>query len=113
MHRDLDESQRKTLADLVLPLPSARLRIDPSDPLAAVIDEVLADEGFKLSEMKLKGIREPFFSKGRRSALLMPADLRFEFQDDEIHVGEKKLMLAFHLPRGCYATVIIKRIQAG
>jgi tRNA pseudouridine13 synthase len=113
MHRDLDELQTKTLADLLVPLPSARIKIDPSDPLATAINEVLADEGFKLGDMKLKGIREPFFSKANRAALLMPADLRFEFQDDENHAGQKKLMLAFDLPRGCYATMIVKRIQAG
>jgi len=111
MHRDLDETQRKTLADLIVPLPSARVKIDPSDSLAATINEVLADEGFKLSEMKLKSIREPFFSKGNRAALLVPADLRLEFQDDETHGGWKKLILSFELPRGCYATVIVKRIQ--
>ena len=113
MHRDLNESQKKALADLLVPLPSARVKIDPSDRLAAAINEVFADQGFELREMKLKGIREPFFSKGYRPALLRPTDLRFEFQDDDIHVRQKKLMLAFDLPRGCYATVIVKRIQAG
>ena len=112
MHRNLDGSQRDSLAKLMLPLPSARLRLDPADPRLPLIDEVLADEGFKLSEMKLKGIREPFFSKGDRPALLMPATLDFSFEDDDLHAGRSKWTLSFELPRGSYATMIVKRIQS-
>ena len=113
MHRNLDESQMNTLRHLLLPLPSARLKIDVTDPRAEIIDEVLADEGFGLSEMKIRGMREPFFSKGEREALLMPAGLSFSIEADDLHPGETKLVLGFDLPRGCYATMIVKRVQAG
>jgi tRNA pseudouridine13 synthase len=78
-----------------------------------MINEVLAQEGFLLSEMKLRGMREPFFSKGERAALLMPAEFQFELGQDELHAGQQKLTLRFDLPRGCYATMIVKRIQDG
>ena len=65
-----------------------------------------------MSEMKLKGIREPFFSKGDRPALLVPATLDFALDDDELHAGRAKATLRFELPRGSYATMIVKRIQS-
>ncbi len=57
MHRALDDRQRTILAGSQLPLPSARLKIDSSDPRLALIESVLAEEGMKLHELKLKGFR--------------------------------------------------------
>src|SRR5205807_2362530 len=71
MHRRLEESQQAELVSMQLPLPSARLKIDATDPNAALIDAVLAEEGFPLSEMKIRKMREPFFSKGERAALCL------------------------------------------
>jgi tRNA pseudouridine13 synthase len=111
MHRNLDESQRSAMARNTLPLPSARLKLAPSDPHAALIEEVLAEEGFKLAEMKIKKMHEPFFSKGERSVLCLPQNLTHEAAADELHPGRQKLVLSFDLPRGAYATLIVKRIQ--
>jgi tRNA pseudouridine13 synthase len=109
-HRELDDSQRAELSKLALPLPSARLKIEASDPRAAVIDAVLAEDGLKLADMKLRGLRKPFFSKGERPALCLPRRLEYEVGEDERRPGRKKLLLAFDLPRGSYATLIVKRI---
>jgi tRNA pseudouridine13 synthase len=111
MHRNLSDEQRSELARLQLPLPSARTRLEPGDERQALIDSVLREEGIALPQMKLKGFRKVFFSKGERAALCLPAAFGHEFQHDEEHAGQEKLILAFELPRGSYATLIIKRIQ--
>jgi tRNA pseudouridine13 synthase len=110
MPRGLDEAQRAELAAASLPLPTARLHLDPADPRLPLIQEVLAEDGIELSQLKVKGVREMFFSKGDRAALCLPAGLTFEAADDELNVGRKKLLLSFELPRGSYATLIVKRI---
>ncbi|HXG08443.1 MAG TPA: tRNA pseudouridine(13) synthase TruD [Gemmataceae bacterium] len=112
MHRGLDAEQFRQLRDLSLPLPSARLKMDPSDPRLAPVLEVLAEEGLTLRQLRIKGIRELFFSKGERAALCLPAGLEGRAESDELHPGRQKLVLAFELPRGSYATLIIKRISA-
>ncbi|HKM53976.1 MAG TPA: tRNA pseudouridine(13) synthase TruD, partial [Isosphaeraceae bacterium] len=66
----------------------------------------------QLSQLQIKGIREMFFSKGERAALCLPADLRWDLEQDELQPGRQKAILSFDLPRGCYATLIVKRIQA-
>ena len=95
---------------LWLPLPSARMKLEATDPHLASVKAVLAEEGLRLEQLKLRGFREMFFSRGERAALCLPANLEHEAIEDERHPGKQKLVLAFDLPRGSYATLIVKRI---
>jgi tRNA pseudouridine13 synthase len=110
MHRGLDAQQLRRLSDLKLPLPSARTKADPSAAGTALLEAVLAEEGLRPEQLKLRGSRKMFFSKGSRAGLCRPANLHFEMQPDELHPRRSKLLLAFELPRGCYATLIVKRV---
>ncbi len=95
---------------LVIPLPSARLKIDQQAPWAGAVEAVMAEEGIPLAEMRIKGMRRPFFSKGDRAAKVSLARLTATPGDDEAHAGRRKITLAFELPRGCYATMVVKRL---
>jgi tRNA pseudouridine13 synthase len=110
MHRNLGPEQRQALAKLALPLPSARMRLAPDDQRLELVNVILAQDGLELRQMKIKGIRELFFSKGERAALCLPVNLRSQVEPDERHRGRQALALAFELPRGSYATLIVKRI---
>ncbi|HEY7423895.1 MAG TPA: tRNA pseudouridine(13) synthase TruD [Gemmataceae bacterium] len=112
-HHGLDAEQQRELAALQLPLPSARLKLDDTDPRAELVRAVLAEEGLELRQMQIKGIREMFFSRGERAALCLPRDLTHEFASDENHRGRDKLTLSFELPRGCYATLLVKATVEG
>ncbi len=112
VHRELDEAQITILSALKLPLPSARVDLDPTDHRRHLMDAVLAEDGIQAEQLKLKGFKEMFFSKGERAALCIPQEVRFEQDDDEKHPGRNKLTLAFDLPRGCYATMVVKRVTA-
>ncbi len=109
-YRDLTETQRAELSNLRLPLPTARAKLDPTDPRLGFIEDVLKDEGLQLRDLKVKGLREWFFSKGERSALCQPEGLKWEIATDERHSGKQKMILTFDLPRGSYATLVISRI---
>jgi tRNA pseudouridine13 synthase len=109
-HAGLDPGQRRALADLTLPLPSARLKLDPDDPHADLVREVLAEEGLELRDLQVRGVRELFFSRGERAVLCVPQGARAAVADDERHAGRRKLVLHFDLPRGAYATLVVKRI---
>jgi tRNA(Glu) U13 pseudouridine synthase TruD len=110
MHQGLEEAQRLELSGLRLPLPSARFYPDPNDPRTPLMDAVLAEEGLKRDQFKLKGFHQMFFSKGDRAALCMPRRLMQETGNDERHPGKLKLVLTCELARGCYMTLIVKRI---
>jgi tRNA pseudouridine13 synthase len=109
-HRGLDPDQLGGLRALHLPLPSARLKLDPADARAEGVQAVLAEEGLELRDMQVRGIRELFFSRGERAALLLPQSLTWTFAEDDRHPGRLGLTLAFDLPRGAYATLLIKAI---
>jgi tRNA pseudouridine13 synthase len=113
MYRLLEEAQRAALEGLLLPLPSARLKLDPDDPRAALYESVLEEAGFHLRDMRIRGLRELFFSKGQRPALCMPAQLSYLAATDELAPQRRKLRVSFELPRGSYATLLVKRIQHG
>lgn len=110
-HQHASNEQFQHLVALDLPLPSARLKLDAADPRAPWIQSVMAEEGFALRDMQIKGIREMFFSRGERAALCLPRDLTYAGAADEKHPGRDKWTLGFELPRGSYATLLIKAIS--
>jgi tRNA pseudouridine13 synthase len=111
--RKLRSEQQDALNTLEIPLPSARLKLDEADPMRVLIDSVLRTEGLELRHMKLKHFREPFFSRGNRPALYNPANLDAQEGKDDRHSGKRRLTLAFDLPRGSYATMLVKRLMLG
>jgi tRNA pseudouridine13 synthase len=106
---ELDAEQRQVLQGAKLPLPSARLHLDEG-PLKSLYDQVLDAEGMEQRQVRVKYPRDSFFSKGERVAVLLPADLAHSAAEDELYPGRRKLTLSFELPRGGYATMVIKRV---
>jgi tRNA pseudouridine13 synthase len=97
---------------LSLPLPSARLKPDPDAAWGPIVDEVLRDEGLTPPELRVKGLQKPFFSKGERAGCVRPAGLAHAAAPDDRRAGRRKLTLSFELPRGAYATMLVKRVTA-
>lgn len=95
---------------LTLPLPSARVKPAPGAAWVPFAEEALRAEGLALAELKIKGLQKPFFSKGDRPACVRPAELAHESAADELNAGRTKLSLIFELPKGSYATMLVKRI---
>ncbi len=105
----LDDDQHRDLFALRLPLPSGRLKLE-SGQLFDRLQSVLAEFGLEPRTMRVKYPRDAFFSKGERAALFVPARLHSVFDADEMYAGTRKLTLSFDLPRGTYATIVIKRV---
>jgi tRNA pseudouridine13 synthase len=105
----LDEGQRDAIAAVPLPLPSSRNRPD-GGPASEITADVLAAFGLTWPDMRVKHLKDVFFSKGSRAPLLVPENVRTEVVDDELHRKKKAIRLAFELPKGSYATILVKRI---
>jgi tRNA pseudouridine13 synthase len=110
MPQRLDASMREELRALTLPLHSARTVLADDDSRKPYYDRVLADEGLQSEQFKLRGFRKLFFSKGERPAWCFPQNLQAEHGADALHEGRRRLTLHFDLPRGSYATLVVKRI---
>lgn len=94
--------------NLTIPLPSARLPWDESAVWAEPLSEVLTAEGLGLSQIRLSGVRKPFFSRGERAAAVRPTAVTHAVADDDLYPRKRLLRLNFDLPAGCYATMVIK-----
>jgi tRNA pseudouridine13 synthase len=110
MPKSMPDSARAEWDQLSLPLPSARLKLDPEAAWAGVVTAVMADEGIPLEEMRIKGMQKPFFSKGERVVKIAVGDLTWKAGDDELNRERRKLVFRFELPRGAYATMLVKRL---
>lgn len=98
-----------TLLQYELPLPSARIDRPPG-LIGDLLDQVLQEEQIELRQLRVKYPRDSFFSKGTRRAVIQPADVTAAAADDELYSRRRKLTLQFALPRGSYATILVKRL---
>jgi tRNA pseudouridine13 synthase len=109
--RTLLTDQHESLGRLVLPLPSARTPC-PEGPLGEVVEKVLAPFELNWNDLRVRHLKDVFLSKGTRAAMVVPQGLTYSLQDDELHPRRKALKLDFELPKGSYATILVKRISA-
>ena len=110
IHRGLDEAQAATLAACRVPLPASRTPLPLEGVERDVALEVSAEEGFAWEDIRVKHLKDVFFSKGFRPALFFAENLRDDVADDDLHPGRFKLRLGFDLPKGAYATLVVKRV---
>lgn len=112
MHRGLATEALNVLRALRVPLPTARWHPEPGDAMAQLANDVLADDGLRLDQLRVRGVRDLFFSKGERTAVCFPEGLTWRAEPDERHSGRQMLLLQFELPPGAYATLVLKRAGA-
>ena len=105
----LEDGQREKLKAIVLPLPSARARLT-DEPMKERVERSLREVGLDLKSLRIRHPRENFFSRGDRAATFAPGGLSSAWDTDDLYPGRRKLELKFDLPRGSYATILVKRI---
>lgn len=98
-----------TLQSMELPLPCARIE-RPEGLIGDLLEDVLLEEQIELRQIRVKYPRDSFFSKALRKAFINPAGLSYLTTDDELYPQRSKMALVFDLPRGSYATILVKRL---
>ncbi len=101
-YREVPEELFKALSAKKIPLPSPRLRLDPD--VKELFEEVLKREGIPSLERFRTLVKGATFKTYPREVVVIPERLRFEFK------GEGKVLLEFFLPKGSYATIVLKRL---
>lgn len=99
----------RAVSNVELPLPSARID-RPDGVIGDLLDQVLLEEEMELRQLRVKYPRDSFFSKGVRLAMVQPQRLEASASADELYPNRQKLLLTFELPRGSYATILVKRL---
>jgi len=78
-----------------------------------IINKVLSRENLVLSDFDISGYTKNFFKTRERECILYPGDFSIsEPMKDEINTSRpfKKLVLSYTLPKGCYATIVTKKL---
>lgn len=76
---------------------------EPGEIERTIIDEMRID----LNDFAIPKMPE-LASSGLRREVLLSVQLTHEIENDELNVGRTKAVLGFSLPKGCYATVVLR-----
>lgn len=107
---ELGDEARASLAARELPVPGYDTVV-ADDEVREVLDAVLAREAIGLADLRARQLPKISAHGVARPAWMRPANLEAgEPRDDERYPGKLRLALSFSLPRGCYATLVVKRL---
>jgi len=80
--------------------------------LEPIVARVLAEEGLALHDLKARILKKAYLPKGKRALLLFPRDTSASPPEpDDLFPGQQKVTLTFTLPRGSYATLVLKALS--
>lgn len=99
-----------SLAKVEIPMPGPEVEL--AAPWAEAMESVLADEGLSAADLKIPGLRKLEFGAAARPWLATAAEFdmsRPEF-DELGRRGRRKRIIRFVLPRGAYATVVLRSL---
>ena len=110
-HRDADPKTLEYLHNLSFPLLAPNSTF-PDDNVRQAVEWVLGKEKLSLEDLRIaEAPKLLFFKHEERKVIASPHKLVLgRWMPDEINRGEKKLNVAFTLPPGSYATLVIKRL---
>jgi tRNA pseudouridine13 synthase len=111
VYLSISASQRAMLSEISVPLPGHRA-VYAESGLVGSVGEVLVTEGLELNDLKARILKRAYLPKGSRPLLVHPADVGSEVVVDEDQFpGRHAARLAFTLPAGAFATLVLKRLS--
>ncbi len=96
-----------------LMLPVLGKNSELHEPWKAAAEAVLAEEGITTAELKIPGLDRPWFAEVERQLFIEATNFHAANpQQDETQEASVrfKRTLSFTLPRGCYATVLLRAV---
>ena len=110
VHRELPDGLLRALSRTNIPLLHHRARFEDPD-VAALAEAVLTEEGLSQRDLKARLLERAYLPKGTRPLLTFPQEASaLGAEEDELFPGRRKLTLAFSLPPGSYATLVLKAL---
>lgn len=79
-------------------------------PEDKIIDKILKEENVSRNDFIIKEIPELINGGVQREAFLNIEKIKYKWDKDELNKGKLKLLVEFFLPKGSYATMLIKKL---
>lgn len=97
---------RRKRAFVTAPLIGYDTEMASGEP-GIIENEVFAENDFSVENFKVTEMPE-MASKGLRREILIHSEPSFQVDEDELNPGKSKAVLDFTLPKGCYATTVLR-----
>jgi tRNA pseudouridine13 synthase len=111
LYRELPAGTLAHLRETVLPVPGYDTTL-ADEGIREIVAQVLESEGIRLSDLRVRQMHRIRVGGVERAAIVVPEDLAApETGPDDLYPGRQKTTLRFFLPRGSYATMLIKRLM--
>jgi len=75
-----------------------------------ISSELLKKEGITLRDFIIRGMPELASEGDERNMFVIAEDIKTKAEKDELNKNKKKYIISFTLPKGSYATIVIKKI---
>ncbi|TFG02606.1 MAG: tRNA pseudouridine(13) synthase TruD [Promethearchaeota archaeon] len=99
-------------ASIILPIVGYDTNFDEFPLMKDVFNEVLEEEHIDSSLFESKLLQENDFKGSIRPIIIKPIGLKLlMLADDDSFPGKKKLKFEFSLPKGCYATMLLRELM--
>ena len=105
----LDGTNHQFLTHLEIPTVASKIETK-DERLKTTTDEILQLHQLKLPMFNLTKIRQAYFKSFQRRSIVIPKEFSHEFHKDDRYENKTKALLKFTLPRGSFATMLVKRI---
>ena len=91
-------------------LPLLGYKSELREPWRGAAEQVLSAEGLSTDELRIPGMRRPFFKEEPRQLFAEAREFVLSAPEPDGDAGRSKRTLSFVLPRGAYATVLLRAL---
>lgn len=89
-------------------LPLLQFDTELEGDIKKIYDKIMKDEGLSMKDFIIRQLPDLLSSTLYRKAFAEVEDFSSETSNDELNPGKKKQVLDFKLPKGSYATIVVK-----
>ena len=112
-YRQLPAEALESLKGLSIPFMTHRT-VFRDNTIRQIFDGILKEEGIAQADFRIRGMVKTYFRKGERKAIIFPDKVSVTAAaSDELNQGKQKMAISFEIPRGAYATILVKRLTYG
>ena len=104
-------ARRYSGRNTAIPIVGHKIDVRNYPRIRKILEEVLEHEKIDARDFRNHSFIELSSRGTERDYIVVPKHLEYEFADDEMNSGKKKLIMSFFLPKGSYATEVVRQLS--
>lgn len=102
---------QKPQLDLQIPLIGFRINQSNNEQINAILKNIMIQENIRPKDFIIRQVPQISLEGELRSAYIPIADFSCKTEPDEINQNKNKLVVSFSLPKGSYATMVVRKLM--